>query len=149
MKRRQTKYEEEATLRSSTNPPCRVMQFNVVNVQRGKIEWRRGRSTAYHVSGIFRSAREIHLRCMLNDLLVILSVKELSLLKNNINPHLLHRFSHIGFFRGQLSKNNCVHVVVSIVLYVFYLFFCFWLKWILQLYLFQYSLKHLWISYHK
>ena len=45
-----------------------------------------------------------------------------SLLKINTNPHLLHRFYHIGFFRGQLSKNNCVHVVVSIVLYLLFLF---------------------------
>ena len=32
----------------------------------------------------------------------------ISLLHNNKNPQLLHRFYQIGFFRGHLSKNNCV-----------------------------------------
>jgi hypothetical protein len=40
-------------------------------------------------------------------------VRELyiSLLNNNKISDLLHRFSHLGFFRGHLSKKNCVLVM--------------------------------------
>ena len=62
-------------------------------------------------------------------------VRELyiSLLNNNKISDLLHRFSHLGFFRGHLSKNNCVLVMwllstlLSVLVHLFstvYLFYC-------------------------
>jgi hypothetical protein len=43
----------------------------------------------------------------------ICTVRELyiSLLNNNKISDLMHRFSHLGFFRGLLSKNKCELVV--------------------------------------
>ena len=65
------------------------------DLQRGAVQLL-GRSLAEHfawyLAGLICTVRELYI----------------SLLNNNKISDLLHWFFHLGFFRGQLSKNNCV-----------------------------------------
>jgi hypothetical protein len=90
----------QTTIRSCAEAYAGVSSctFCFRDLQRGAVQLS-GKSfsehSAWYLAGPICIVRELHI----------------FLLNNNKISDLLHRFSHIGFFRGHLSKTNCVLVM--------------------------------------